>query len=84
MNKYDLTGKIAIVTGARRGIGKAIALRLARDGTKVAVTDINKEDCEPVVTEIERPNLSGKFERSNSMHKISSSYNESTELWEGH
>jgi len=54
MNKYDLTGKIAMVTGARRGIGKAIALRLARDGAKVMVTDINKEDCELVVKEIER------------------------------
>ncbi|MBN1376481.1 MAG: SDR family oxidoreductase, partial [Dehalococcoidia bacterium] len=34
-----LTGKIALVTGAARGIGKSIALRLAKDGVDVAVAD---------------------------------------------
>jgi len=53
-----LKDKTAIVTGARRGIGKAIALKLAKEGAKVAVTDISKEDCQKVVEEIE--NLGGQ------------------------
>ena len=49
-----MNGKVAIVTGARRGIGRAIALRLAKDGAKVIVSDVSKEDCELVVKEIEQ------------------------------
>ena len=49
----DLKNKVAIVTGARRGIGKAIALKLAKEGAKVVVTDISQEDCQKVVEEIE-------------------------------
>jgi len=48
----NLKEKVAIVTGARRGIGKAIALKLAKEGARVAVTDIIKKDCEGVVKEI--------------------------------
>jgi len=50
----DLKNKVAIVTGARRGIGKAIALKLARNGVKVVVTDIDQDDCEEVVQEIKK------------------------------
>jgi 3-oxoacyl-[acyl-carrier protein] reductase len=59
MSDYDLAGKVAIVTGARRGIGKAIALRLARDGAKVVVTDLKKEDCDSVVREIKKSGSEG-------------------------
>ncbi|MEN6510663.1 MAG: 3-oxoacyl-ACP reductase family protein [Chloroherpetonaceae bacterium] len=54
MNKYDLKGKIAIVTGARRGIGRSIALYFAQSGAKVVVTDIDKADCQLVVDEIKK------------------------------
>ncbi len=37
---FDLTGKIAIVTGAARGIGQSIAVELARKGANVVVSDI--------------------------------------------
>jgi 3-oxoacyl-[acyl-carrier protein] reductase len=36
-SQMSLTGKVAIVTGSSRGIGKAIALRLARDGASVVI-----------------------------------------------
>jgi NAD(P)-dependent dehydrogenase (short-subunit alcohol dehydrogenase family) len=49
-----LSGKTAIVTGARRGMGRAISLALAREGANVVVSDISQEDCQRVVDEIER------------------------------
>jgi NAD(P)-dependent dehydrogenase (short-subunit alcohol dehydrogenase family) len=49
-----LSDKTAIVTGARRGIGRAIALALAGEGANVVVSDISQEDCQKVVDEIER------------------------------
>ena len=48
-----LDNKTAIVTGARRGIGGAIALALAKEGANVVVSDISQEDCQKVVSEIE-------------------------------
>ena len=41
MNSADLSGKVAVVTGAARGIGRAMALRLAQMGADVEVLDID-------------------------------------------
>ncbi|KKW22605.1 MAG: hypothetical protein A2W52_02430 [Candidatus Taylorbacteria bacterium RIFCSPHIGHO2_02_49_25] len=51
---FDLIGKVALVTGARRGMGKAHALALARQGAQVAVTDVDEKECEVVVEEIKK------------------------------
>ncbi len=44
--------RVALVTGAAAGIGKACALRLAREGKAVGVLDLNLEGCQAVVDEI--------------------------------
>ena len=51
---FDLTGKVAFVTGGGRGIGKALAKGLAQFGCDVAVVDINLQDQKSVVREIEK------------------------------
>lgn len=47
-----LAGKTAVVTGSRRGIGKAIALALAGEGASVTIADVNLEECQAVAEEI--------------------------------
>jgi 2-hydroxycyclohexanecarboxyl-CoA dehydrogenase len=47
-----LEGKVAIVTGAAQGIGRAIALRLAAEGARVAVADIQVEKAEATAAEM--------------------------------
>ena len=60
MSLFDLTGKVAVVTGSSRGIGRAIALRMAEHGARVVVSSRKREACEAVVGEIEAAHGPGR------------------------
>lgn len=49
---FSLKDKVALVTGARRGMGKADAMALAAQGAKIVLTDISQEECQAVADEI--------------------------------
>lgn len=50
--KFDLSGKIAAITGGGSGIGKAIAIQLAQQGAQVCLIDLNKEAVEATAQQI--------------------------------
>ena len=52
MSLFDLTGKVAVVTGSSRGIGKAIVERLAEHGAKVVVSSRKAGPCDEVAAAI--------------------------------
>ena len=71
-----LEGKVALVTGAGRGIGKAIALRFAQEGANVAFTDLAiNEAVEETVKELEAMGVKAKAYASNA-----ASFDESHEV----
>ncbi len=52
MSLFDLRGKVCLVTGSSRGIGKAMVMRLAEHGAKVVVSSRKLEACEAVAAQI--------------------------------
>ena len=49
---FDISGKVALITGASRGIGKATAIQLAKSGARVVVSSRKQIACEEVVHQI--------------------------------
>ncbi len=51
MSEKKLAGKVAVITGASKGLGKAMALALAEAGAKVVLVSRNREQLEAVAAE---------------------------------
>lgn len=52
MSLFDLTGKVAVITGSSKGIGRAIAERMAEHGAKVVISSRKAPACEAVASAI--------------------------------
>jgi NAD(P)-dependent dehydrogenase (short-subunit alcohol dehydrogenase family) len=64
MTMGDFDGRVAIITGAAMGIGRACALQLARDGAHVFIADIDSEAGEKTRAEITAAGVSAQFMRT--------------------
>src|ERR1700754_2257531 len=59
MSLFDMKGKVAVITGSTKGIGKAIAERMAEHGAKVVVSSRKADVCDAVAKEINDKNGKG-------------------------
>ena len=48
MTLFDMTGKVAVITGSTKGIGRAIAERMAEHGAKVVISSRKQDQCDAV------------------------------------
>ncbi|MGH9344734.1 MAG: SDR family NAD(P)-dependent oxidoreductase, partial [Terriglobia bacterium] len=59
-----LNGKVAVITGAASGMGRATALRFAQEGAAVVVGDLNSQSGETVISEIAANGGRAVFQRT--------------------
>ncbi len=52
MSLFSLNNKVALITGSTKGIGKAIAMRMAEQGARVVISSRNQDACDEVAAEI--------------------------------
>ncbi|MFN0182620.1 MAG: SDR family NAD(P)-dependent oxidoreductase [Aquabacterium sp.] len=60
MNLFDLSGQVAVITGSSRGIGRAIAIRMAEHGARVVISSRNQDACDTVAAEINATHGGGR------------------------
>jgi NAD(P)-dependent dehydrogenase (short-subunit alcohol dehydrogenase family) len=60
MNLFDLSGQVAVVTGSSRGIGRAIAERLAEHGARVVISSRKQDACDEVAAAINAQHGDGR------------------------
>ena len=53
MTDFDMTGKVALITGGSRGLGRSMALGFARAGADIAIASRKLASCEATAREIE-------------------------------
>ena len=61
MIKFDLTNRVAVVTGGAQGFGFAIAERFVQSGAKVVIWDIDGEEAKKAIGKINSENISYKI-----------------------
>ena len=64
MTLFDMTGKVAVITGSTRGIGRAIAERMAEHGAKVVISSRKQDVCDEVTRRSTTKSGKGRASRS--------------------